>query len=142
MTEEVMAPEAPVTPEPAVSVPQDAPMTPEAAFDQTQDKGTLIDDFFRANKMDDVPSEAVNEPSPVEVPTETATEGESPVDNDVKRYQYWQSEADKARNENAEMAKPLRLCTNIVEQHAHAQNNVTTRKLQKEIKFNQVPTEL
>lgn len=112
MTEEVMAPEAPVTPEPAVSVPQDAPMTPEAAFDQTQDKGTLIDDFFRANKMDDVPSEAVNEPSPVEVPTETATEGESPVDNDVKRYQYWQSEADKARNENAEMAKRLEALEN------------------------------
>ena len=46
MTEAVMAPEAPVTPELPVGVPQDAPMTPEAAFDQTQDKGTLIDDFF------------------------------------------------------------------------------------------------
>lgn len=102
--EDVLAPEQ-VTQE-APDVAQNSPMTPEEAFDQTQDKSGLIDDFFRANKMD-TPSEAQSEPSPVEVPTEVATEEESPVDNDVKRYQYWQSEADKARNENQELAKRL-----------------------------------
>ena len=104
--EDTLAPEQ-VTQD-APDVAQVQPMTPEQAFDQTQDKGSLIDDFFRANKMDkEEPSEAKAEPSPVEVPMEKATEEESPVDNDVKRYQYWQSEADKARNENAQLAQRL-----------------------------------
>ncbi len=104
--EDVLAPEEQVTQE-TPDVAQVKPMTPEEAFDQTQNKGSLIDDFFRANKMDKEPSEAQPEPSPVEVPAEVATEEESPVDNDVKRYQYWQSEADKARNENAQLAQRL-----------------------------------
>lgn len=103
--EDTLAPEQ-VTQD-APDVAQVKPMTPEDAFEQTQDKGSLIDDFFRANKMDEQPSEAQSEPSPVEVPTEQATEEESPIDNDVKRYQYWQSEADKARNENAQLAQRL-----------------------------------
>ena len=102
--EDVLAPEQ-VTQD-APDVAQVKPMTPEDAFEQTQDKGSLIDDFFRANKMEQS-SEANAEPSPVEVPTEQATEEESPIDNDVKRYQYWQSEADKARNENAQLAQRL-----------------------------------
>ena len=102
--EDTLAPEQ-VTQD-APDVAQVKPMTPEDAFEQTQDKSSLIDDFFRANKMD-TPSEANAEPSPVEVPTEQATEEESPIDNDVKRYQYWQSEADKARNENAQLAQRL-----------------------------------
>jgi len=102
--EDTLAPEE-VTQD-APDVAQVKPMTPEDAFEQTQDKSSLIDDFFRANKMD-TPSEANAEPSPVEVPTEQATEEESPIDNDVKRYQYWQSEADKARNENAQLAQRL-----------------------------------
>jgi hypothetical protein len=105
MAEEVMAPEPQVTPEPTPDVAQDSQLTPENAFDQTQDKGSLIDDFFRANKVEE--PEAVVEPSPVEIPSEEATAEEVTTDNDVKRYQYWQSEADKARNENAEMAKRL-----------------------------------
>ena len=102
--EDTLAPEQ-VTQD-APDVAQVKPMTPEDAFEQTQDKSSLIDDFFRANKMEQ-PSEAKAEPSPVEVPTEQATEEESPIDNDVKRYQYWQSEADKARNENAQLAQRL-----------------------------------
>jgi len=102
--EDTLAPEQ-VTQD-APDVAQVKPMTPEDAFEQTQDKSSLIDDFFRANKMEQ-PSEAKAEPSPVEVPTEEATEEESPIDNDVKRYQYWQSEADKARNENAQLAQRL-----------------------------------
>ena len=103
--EDTLAPEQ-VTQD-APDVAQVKPMTPEDAFEQTQDKGSLIDDFFRANKMDEQPSEAQPEPSPVEAPTEQATEEESTIDNDVKRYQYWQSEADKARNENAQLAQRL-----------------------------------
>ena len=102
--EDTLAPEQ-VTQD-APDVAQVKPMTPEDAFEQTQDKSSLIDDFFRANKMD-TPSEAQPEPSPDEAPTEVATEEESPIDNDVKRYQYWQSEADKARNENAQLAQRL-----------------------------------
>ena len=102
--EDTLAPEQ-VTQD-APDVAQVKPMTPEEAFEQTQDKSSLIDDFFRANKMEQ-PSEAQPEPSPVEAPTEVATEEESPIDNDVKRYQYWQSEADKARNENAQLAQRL-----------------------------------
>jgi len=86
-------------------VTQDEGMTPESAFDQTQDKSNLVDEFFRANKVEE--PEAQPEPSPVEVTPEEATAEPTDVDNDVKRYQYWQSEADKARNENAEMAKRL-----------------------------------
>ena len=103
--EDTLAPEQ-VTQD-APDVAQVKPMTPEDAFEQTQDKGSLIDDFFRANKMDEQPSEAQPEPSPVEVPTEQATEEALTIDNDVKRYQYWQSEADKARNENAQLAQRL-----------------------------------
>ena len=104
--EDVLAPEQ-VTQE-APDVAQDSPMTPEQAFDQTQDKSTLLDDFFRANKMDPAPSEeAQAEPSPVEATSQEAPAEESPIDNDVKRYQYWQSEADKARNENQELVKRL-----------------------------------
>ena len=105
MAEEVMAPAQPVTPETTPDVAQDSQLSPESAFDQTQDKGSLIDDFFRANKVEE--PEASLEPSPVEIPSDSATAEEITTDNDDKRYQYWQSEADKARNENAEMAKRL-----------------------------------
>jgi len=109
MTEDVLAPEAPVTQDIQPDVAPSEPLTPEAAFDQTKDKGALLDDFFRANKMDEqIPSEEVQaEPSPVEVTSQETPAEVVEVDNDVKRYQYWQSEADKARNENAEMAKRL-----------------------------------
>ena len=87
-------------------VPQPEAMTPETAFDHTQDKASLVDDFFRANKMEETPSETKLEPSPVEIRSEEVA-AEPAVDNDVKRYQYWQSEADKARNENVELKQAL-----------------------------------
>ena len=102
--EEAFAP-ATETEQATPPVTQDEGMTPESAFDQTQDKSNLVDEFFRANKVEE--PEAQTEPSPVEVTPEEATAEPTDVDNDVKRYQYWQSEADKARNENAEMAKRL-----------------------------------
>ena len=79
-------------------VSQEQDMTPETAFEETQSKSALVDEFFRANKVEETPPEPSTEPSPVELPQEGAAEP-THVDNDVKRYQYWQSEADKARNE-------------------------------------------
>jgi len=104
MDEAFAQPEA-VTETPQV-VPQPEELTPESAFDMTQDKSSLVGDFFRANKMEETPSETKLEPSPVEVPSEEVT-AEPAIDNDVKRYQYWQSEADKARNENVELKEAL-----------------------------------
>ena len=97
--EEALAP-AMDTEQATPEVSQETPLTPESAFDQTQDKATLVDEFFRANKIEE--SEAQPEPSPVETPQE-ATAEPTDVDNDVKRYQYWQSEADKARNEKQQL---------------------------------------
>lgn len=86
-------------------VTQDEGMTPESAFDATQDKSNLVEEFFRANKVEE--PEAQPEPSPVEVTSEEATAEPTDVDNDVKRYQYWQSEADKARNEKEALESRL-----------------------------------
>ena len=95
-------------------VSQEPGMTPESAFDATKDKAQLVDEFFRANKIEETQSQAPDEPSPVEIPREGATAEPADVDNDVKRYQYWQSEADKARNEKQEMESRL----NALEQQA------------------------
>jgi len=103
--DEAFAQQEAVTETPPVD-PQPEAMTPELAFDATQDKATLVDEFFRANQSEETPSETKLEPSPVEVtPEEVAAE--PAIDNDVKRYQYWQSEADKARNENAQLREVL-----------------------------------
>ena len=131
--EDTLAPEQ-VTQD-APDVAQVKPMTPEDAFEQTQDKGSLIDDFFRANKMD-TPSEAQPEPSPVEVPAEVATEEESPIDNDVKRYQYWQSEADKARNENAQLAQRLE----ALESQANQSQPDDMEPIEEELSFPEPPS--
>ena len=102
---EPFAPQQAVT-EQTPEVPQPEAMTPEIAFDATQDKASLVDEFFRANKAEETPPETNLEPSPVEV-TSDEVAAEPAVDNDVKRYQYWQSEADKARNENVELKQAL-----------------------------------
>ena len=127
MSEDVLAPGVPVTQDEQPNVAQDTELTPETAFDATKDKSNLIDDFFRANEMHDrVEGESQVEPEPsadpspvdnmgdrvnVEAPQETTAE-EVPIDNDVKRYQYWQSEADKARNEKQELEARLQAVEN------------------------------
>jgi len=113
--EEPFAPESQVTEEIQPDVSQEQGLTPESAFDQTQDKSALVDDFFRANQVEETQPDPSSEPSPVEVPQEGTAEPtvEEPVDNDVKRYQYWQSEADKARNQNIELQQRL----GQIEQH-------------------------
>jgi len=128
--EDVLAPEQ-VTQE-APDVAQNEPLTPDTAFEQTQEQSSLIDDFFRANEMET--SEVVDENSPVELPRETAKE-ESPIDNDVKRYQYWQSEADKARNEKQELeARILAL-----ENEKRMQPQPTQESVKEELSFPDPP---
>lgn len=103
--EDAFAPDTPDTDIVQPDVSQETEMTPEAVFDKTQDKSALVDEFFRANKVEETQPES-SEPSPVEIPRQEAAEP-TDVDNDVKRYQYWQSEADKARNEKLEMEARL-----------------------------------
>ena len=70
-----------------------------------------LEGFFRANGVE--PEEqtdpfATDEIIPASPPQEQEQVAqEKPEDNDEKRYQYWQSEADKARNENAQLAQRL-----------------------------------
>ena len=106
--------------EPAVSQSE---MTPDSAFDDAieaqnsaQANTGLIDEFFRANKEAQEETPNSQEPSPVDFQNENRVSAEEPqreaaepieVDNEVKRYQYWQSEADKARNENKELVSRL-----------------------------------
>jgi hypothetical protein len=70
-----------------ISVEQSNELTPESVF--TAD--SPIGDFFRANTVDAETDTSVPQATP-----EAAKE----VDNQEVRYQYWQSEADKAKNEN------------------------------------------
>lgn len=74
-------------------------LTPDSIFDQ---KGQ-VEDFFRANEVEETEPSEVDQASPVEVPQEAQPQSTAPAEeeapNDTVRYQYWQSEADKARNE-------------------------------------------
>lgn len=70
--------------------------------------GNDIEDFFRVNKVD----EEVQSADPI-LPDQVAQEPAAPEqkaeesDNDTVRYQYWQSEADKARNELESLKKQV-----------------------------------
>lgn len=71
-----------------------------------------LEGFFRANGVEEKEQTddpfATNEIIPDSPPQEQQQEAQQEAqDNDEKRYQYWQSEADKARNENAQMAQRL-----------------------------------
>jgi len=98
--EEVVTPTTPENTEQAFSEQgtQERPLSSE-----TPDGGNPLEDFFRVNgveqeepKPDVFETEGVAPPRVAEQPTQKE---EPQVDNDEKRYQYWQSEADKARNE-------------------------------------------
>jgi len=82
-------------------------LTPDSIFDQ---KGQ-VEDFFRANEVEETESSAVDQASPVEVPQEAQPQSTAPAEeegtNDTVRYQYWQSEADKARNELESLKKQV-----------------------------------
>ena len=80
-----------------------------------------LEGFFRANGVE--PEEQTDDPFATDeiIPASPPQEQEQvaqekPQDNDEKRYQYWQSEADKARNENAQLAQRLQALEQQVNQ--------------------------
>jgi len=92
------------TPLDATAIVDDVVGSPEPTNELVPDdtfisSGNDIEDFFRVNKIDEevqadepmLPDQVAQE----SVPEQKTEEG----DNDTVRYQYWQSEADKARNE-------------------------------------------
>ena len=84
--------------------------TPES--EPVLDGANPLEGFFRANGVEEEQSSDdpfnTNEINPdVPAPEQQAEAQQETQDNDEKRYQYWQSEADKARNENAQMAQRL-----------------------------------
>lgn len=100
----------------------DTEVTPDLEVKGTAEPETAtegmnpLEGFFRANGVE--PEEPSSDPfneSTIDEQVEEAPQMDSnqPVaqqetqDNDEKRYQYWQSEADKARNENAQLAQRL-----------------------------------
>lgn len=89
---------------------------------QTPDGSNPLEDFFRVNKIEgQEPVETAFEGADTVPPQpEMAEQQENPQDNDEKRYQYWQSEADKARNEKQELENRLMALENQQAQPAQA----------------------
>lgn len=90
---------------PAFESPQDSSeLTPDSVFED----GNPMDDFFRTNQVEEKEASPEDLTSPVEVPQEAQPQSqEETSDNETVRYQYWQSEADKARNENSQLKQML-----------------------------------
>ena len=100
------------TPLEDVAVVDDVVGSPETTNELVPDdtfvsSGNDFEDFFRVNKVDEevqpeepmLPDQVAQAP----VPEQKAEES----DNDTVRYQYWQSEADKARNELESLKKQV-----------------------------------
>lgn len=107
MGNELVTPTAPENTEQAFSE-QGTQEQPETS--QTPDGGNPLEDFFRVNKLPEgqEPVDTAFEGAETAPPeTQVANEQGNPQDNDEKRYQYWQSEADKARNEKQELENRL-----------------------------------
>ncbi len=130
MAEPLVTPEVQeITEQPQVNEPVGMIPESESQVDPLLEGNSgLVDEFFRVNKeAQEQPVSA--EPSPVpmepvdEVPQQ-ATAEPTDVDNDIKRYQYWQSETDKARNEIAALKDKL----NTVETQQAQQPQVTEKE--------------
>tara|TARA_R100001463_G_scaffold126770_4_gene184624 strand:- start:7111 stop:8061 length:951 start_codon:yes stop_codon:yes gene_type:complete len=101
-----------------------------------EDVTNPLEGFFRANGLEEEqPSEdpfATNEIIPdAPAQTEEKVAQQEAQDNDEKRYQYWQSEADKARNENAQMAQRLQ----ALEQQAQAPQPTVENEVEEDRQF-------
>ena len=85
----------------------DTPVVEEPRSVELQDEGTLVDDVIFGGEKGSV-SEAFDEPQEQDVEPVLAQEEPSEVvqpqgDNDEVRYQYWQSQADKMKNERDQL---------------------------------------
>ena len=77
----------------------------EAIFGDNNEGSNSISDIFNVKPEETTPEAPIEgQPSNNEVVENTETNVE-PTDNDAKRYAYWQSQADKYKNELAEMKK-------------------------------------
>lgn len=83
-------------------------LTPDVVFEQQGN----INDFFRANVSEEQPEEEVAPEAPVQEA--------KPEVNDEVRYQYWQSEADKAKNENETLKSQVQQLTTQTQQQQQA----------------------
>ena len=72
----------------------------EAAFDVSSDSGSDLNDVFTTGEEGNT-----QESAPQGQPESTVESNEAPktANNDETRYQYWQSEADKMKNENEQL---------------------------------------
>ena len=96
----------PQNPESQENTQNSSELTPDSAFEGSNP----IEDFFRVNQVEEKEPPAETEhTAPVVVPKEAqpVAQEEQPSDNETVRYQYWQSEADKARNENIQLKQML-----------------------------------
>jgi len=80
---------------------QDRELTPDDVFTP----GNSSEDFFRANAVE--PEEPVESALPENTVPQAEAEAPQEPENETVRYQYWQSEADKARNENEALKQQL-----------------------------------
>ena len=85
----------------------DTPIVEEPRSVEIQDEGSLVDDVIFGGEKGSV-SEAFDEPQEQDVEPVLAQEEPSEVvqpqgDNDEVRYQYWQSQADKMKNERDQL---------------------------------------
>ena len=84
---------------------------------QSQVTENLEDSLFSVDNVDSVfePGIANNEPEPAPEPQaegsavidDKVTYAKSPENNEAVRYEYWQSEADKAKNENEQLKQTV-----------------------------------
>jgi len=99
------------TPPDEVAVVDDVVGSPnepqEFGPDEVFSQDGQIEDFFRANEVEETEAPVADQASPVVVPQEAQPQAEEEAPNDTVRYQYWQSEADKARNELDSLKKQV-----------------------------------
>ena len=107
--------------EQVIDTPPVSEPTQETHSVDLQDEGSLVDDVIFGGKQGSL-EEAFNEPEvplepdaavaaeqPVEQPVQGEPASETPADNDQVRYQYWQSQADKLKNQNDVLLQQLQM---------------------------------
>ena len=95
---------------------QQGQVTEENLVDSVVDAENSVDDIFTpgfGQTEEPVQEEAVEAPTEVNY--------ETPQDNEEVRYQYWQSEADKAKNENEQLKKTVEILQQTIQKPAESQ---------------------
>jgi hypothetical protein len=95
---------------------QQGQVTEENLVDSVVGMENSVDDIF-------TPGFGQTEEPVQEEAVETTPEVnyETPQDNEEVRYQYWQSEADKAKNENEQLKKTVEILQQTIQKPAESQ---------------------